>query len=67
MNMVMELKDYQLNILSLIAEGYSSEEISRKIHLSKRTVEGIRLKLIRAFDVKNTPSLIYHALKKGVI
>jgi len=63
----MEMKDYQLNILSLISEGYSSEEISKKVCLSKRTVEGIRLHLIRMFKVRNTPSLVYRALKDGVI
>jgi len=63
----MELKDYQLQVLVLIAEGYSTEEISLKLFISKRTVEGIRQRLIKELDARNTPSLIYNAFKRGLI
>jgi DNA-binding NarL/FixJ family response regulator len=54
-------------ILKLIAEGLSSQEIADKLFISLRTVETHRLNLNQKLDVKNTAGLVKEALKRGLI
>jgi len=39
-----DITDKQFEVLQLIAEGYSSEEIARKLGNSKKTIDAIRSK-----------------------
>lgn len=54
-------------ILALIAEGYTNQEIAGKLSTSKRTVEGHRLSLINKTGSRNTASLIKFALNHKLI
>jgi DNA-binding NarL/FixJ family response regulator len=54
-------------ILKLIADGLSSQEIANKLFISLRTVETHRLNLNQKLDVKNTAGLMKEALKRGFI
>jgi DNA-binding NarL/FixJ family response regulator len=54
-------------ILKLIADGLSSQEIANKLFISLRTVETHRLNLNQKLDVKNTAGLVKEALKRGFI
>jgi len=54
-------------ILKLIADGLSSQEIADKLFISLRTVETHRLNLNQKLDVKNTAGLVKEALKRGLI
>ena len=54
-------------ILKLIAEGLSSQEIADKLFISLRTVETHRLNLNQKLDVKNTAGLVKEAMKRGLI
>lgn len=54
-------------ILKLIAEGLSSQEIADKLFISLRTVETHRLNINQKLDVKNTAGLVKEALKRGLI
>lgn len=54
-------------ILKLIAEGFSSQEIADKLFISLRTVETHRLNINQKLDVKNTAGLVKEAIKRGLI
>ena len=45
-------------ILSLISKGYTNKEISVKLFLSKRTVDGYRESILNKFGARNTAQLI---------
>jgi DNA-binding NarL/FixJ family response regulator len=62
-----ELSERELEILSLIAEGYTNSQIADKILISKRTVEGHRLNLMNRLRVRNSAQLIKVACQCGLI
>jgi DNA-binding NarL/FixJ family response regulator len=57
----------EIDLLALIAEGKTNEEIAEKLYLSKRTVEGQRKNLIRKTGVRNTAALVRHAILNRLI
>jgi len=57
----------EIEILQLIAEGYTNNEMSEKLFLSKRTIEGHRQSLIDKTNSKNTAALIRFAVRNGFI
>jgi DNA-binding NarL/FixJ family response regulator len=54
-------------LVQLIAEGFSSQEIADKLFISLRTVETHRLNINQKLDVKNTAGLVKEAIKRGLI
>jgi DNA-binding NarL/FixJ family response regulator len=54
-------------VLSLISEGFTNHEMSEKLFLSKRTVEGHRQSLIGKTGSRNTAALIRYALLHGIL
>lgn len=54
-------------ILKLIAEENSNQEIADKLFLSLRTVETHRFNLTQKLDAKNTVTLVKEAIKRGLI
>ena len=54
-------------VLKLIAEEYSSQEIADKLFLSIATVNAHRRNLVQKLEAKNTAALVRYALKKGII
>jgi len=63
----LDLTSRELEVLELLGEGYTNLEISKKLFLSKRTVEGHRQNLIDKTKSKNTPALIKFAVLNGLI
>jgi DNA-binding NarL/FixJ family response regulator len=62
-----KLTPRETEILKLICQGLSNTEISEKISLSLRTVEGHKSNLISKTGVKNSVSLVMFALKNHLI
>ncbi len=62
-----DISERELEVLKLIAEGYTNIEIADKIFLSKRTVEGHRQNLIDKAGVKNTAHLVKFAFERGIL
>jgi DNA-binding NarL/FixJ family response regulator len=63
--------NYDLNIkeqevLMLIGEGLTNQEIAEKIFTSKRTIEGYRQSLMAKTGSRNTASLIKFAINNGI-
>ncbi|KHJ36764.1 transcriptional regulatory protein DegU [Pedobacter glucosidilyticus] len=57
----------EIEILHLMSEGYTNNEMSDKLFISKRTIEGYRQNLIDKTKVKNTAALIKYAVLNGII
>lgn len=62
-----DLTERELEVLDLICQQYTTEEIGEKLFLSKRTIEGYRNKLLEKTNTKNTAGLIVHCINKGII
>lgn len=62
-----DITEREMEVLRLIAEGYTNLEIADKIFLSKRTIEGHRQNLIDKANVKNTAELVKFAFQNGLL
>lgn len=54
-------------VLLLVAEGYSSNEIGARLSISARTVESHRTNLMRKLDLRTQADLIRYALQRGIL
>lgn len=59
---VQRLTEKQKNVCDLVVTGMSSKEISRRLGISKRTVEAHRVEVYRKFGVKNAVELVHRFL-----
>lgn len=66
-NKNIELTGRELEVLKLICQEQTANEISKLIFLSPRTVEGIRTKLLEKIGVKNTAGLVMYAVKNRIV
>lgn len=57
----------EIEIIKLICQQNSSKEISDKLYLSSRTVEGYRTKILEKMNAKNTVGVVVYALKHNLI
>ena len=53
-------------VLQLVAEGKSSAEIARIVHLSPKTVETYRSRLMKKLGVGDIPALVRLAIQHGI-
>jgi DNA-binding NarL/FixJ family response regulator len=65
--LIQNITSRELEILQLIALGLTSQDISKKLYISKNTVETHRKNLLAKLNVKNTASLLKLAYKKGLV
>jgi len=63
----MRLTQRETEILKMICLGLSNAEISEKLFLSLRTIEGHKSNLIRKTGVRNSVSLVMYALKNNLV
>lgn len=61
------LSGREREILQLVAEGQSNARIASTLHLSCRTVETYRRRLMGKLALKTVPELVKFALRQGVI
>ena len=66
-SMKVQLTPRELEILNLIIQEYTNQEIAEKLFLSLRTVETHRSNLLLKFGTKNTAGLVKKAYKMGFI
>ncbi len=64
---VRDLTKRELEVLALIAEGFTNAEIAEKLFTSKRTIETHRQNLLEKTQTNNTATLIKFAMKNGII
>ena len=56
----------QREILQLIAEGQSTKEIARILHVSPKTIETHRTQLMERLDIHDVAGLVRYAIRAGV-
>lgn len=61
------LTEREEQILRLLSEGYTSQQIAAKIYLSLPTIKWYRKRLLEKFEVANSAELISKAKEKGYI
>lgn len=57
----------QKEVLQLVVEGKSTKEIADELHLSLKTVEKHRSRMMNKLDLRNVQSLMKYAVRKGLI
>lgn len=62
-----EFTEREIEVLQLIGEGLTNHQISEKLFLSKRTVEGHRLSLLQKTNSNNTATLIKYAVLNKLV
>lgn len=62
-----DLSKREMEVLNLIAEGMTNNEIANKLFTSRRTIEGHRKNLIEKTGVRNTAALIRYAIRNGIL
>ena len=62
-----KLSDREIEIVQLIANEFTTEEIAEKLHLSAFTVKTHRKNILLKLGLKNSAGLVKYALNKGLI
>ncbi|MFA6401972.1 MAG: response regulator transcription factor [Salinivirgaceae bacterium] len=63
----LDLNDREKEMLQLLCKGLSIVEIADIIHLSPKTIEGYRTKLLIKTETKNTLGLVLFAIKNKLV
>ncbi|TDW24357.1 response regulator [Kribbella kalugense] len=61
------ISDRERDVLSLLALGYTNEEISKKLYISRRTVDTHRAHVMRKLRLDTRAELVLFALASGLI
>jgi two-component system, NarL family, response regulator NreC len=64
---VLSFTDREIEIIRLICQQLTAQEIAEKVFLSKRTVEGHRTRILEKMNVKNTAGVVIYALKHRIV
>ena len=62
-----EFSAMDVDILTLLSEGFTNQEVADKLFTSKRTIENHRQQMIDKTDSRNTIALIRFAMLNGII
>lgn len=62
-----ELSEREIEVLRLIAQEYSSEQIAEKLFISRRTVDTHRLHIFEKTKAKTIVGLIKFAIRNGLV
>jgi DNA-binding NarL/FixJ family response regulator len=57
----------ELEIVKLIAEGHTSEEIAETLIISKKTVENHRANILEKLHLRNRVELTRYAIRRGLV
>ncbi|HNW58270.1 MAG TPA: response regulator transcription factor [bacterium] len=62
-----ELSDRERAVLKIIAEGHSNKEVAELLHISPKTVETHRARIMEKLGLRTVPDLVRYAIKSGLI
>jgi NarL family two-component system response regulator LiaR len=62
-----KLTERERDVLKLLAEGYSTQEIANLLVITPKTVEGHKTNLMAKLGIHNRIDLVKYALRKGII
>lgn len=57
----------EIQIIKMLSEEYSNQEISERLYLGVRTIEGIRQSLMKKTGAKNIIGVVMYAQKHGLL
>ncbi|MDI9433769.1 MAG: response regulator transcription factor [Planctomycetota bacterium] len=60
------LSQREREVLQLMAEGNTTKQIALHLHISPKTVEGHRLRLMSKLDIDNVAQLTKYAIQEGL-
>ena len=60
------LSQREREVLQLMAEGNSTKKIALDLHISPKTVEGHRLRIMSKLDIDNVAQLTKYAIQEGL-
>jgi two-component system response regulator NreC len=60
------LKDYEIEVLKLLAEGKSAGEIAKQTSRNIKTIEAQRRRIMKKLEVDNCAALIKYAIREGL-
>lgn len=63
----LEITERERTVLKLIAEGHSNKEVANLLHISAKTVETHRARLMDKLELRTVPDLVRYAIKSGLI
>ncbi len=63
----LELTPRQREVLQLVGEGYSAKEIATNLHISARTVEFHKYRIMEDLNLRTNAELIQYAIKNGIV
>jgi len=61
------LTDREIEVLKLIAEGLTNQQIADKLFLSIKTVQAHRANIMEKLDLHDRTALVRYAIRKGLI
>jgi len=61
------LTDREKEVLTLVAEGASNEEIGRRLYISVKTVQTHRAHIMEKLELHDRTQLVRYAIRKGLI
>ncbi len=64
---IQELSHREREVLQLIAEGKSNQQVAQKLFISVRTVEFHRANIMHKLNLPDITSLVKYAIQKGII
>lgn len=62
-----QLTDRERDVLKLLAEGHTTQEIAEMLVVSLKTAEGHKTRLMAKLNLHNRVDLVKYALRKGII
>ena len=63
----MKISDREMEIITLIAEGYSNKEVADKLFLSTHTIATHRKNIMNKLGVNNTAGLVLFAVRENLV
>jgi DNA-binding NarL/FixJ family response regulator len=62
-----ELTAREREVFHLIAEGFTTKEIAKRLDISVKTAENHRGRVLDKLDMRNTAELVRYALRRGLV
>ncbi len=62
-----KISNREVEVLQLIASGYSNSQIAEKLFISVRTVDAHRNHIMQKLELNNTAELVKYAIKNDII
>ena len=57
----------ELQVVKLIAEGYTNDEIAEELVISRKTVDRHRANVLRKLGMRNVAELHRYAIRRGLL